>query len=356
MNYCLLLNLIFRKRTNLPVFNDTGRDGTVSLSPDFSTIMIDRKQKRFYYSPNSSLELKEIKWFRTKVVGVVAALFILFVAVFLGVNQFLNAFGAGHDKLMALQQENQVLLKKIGELNAQTKGLETTLNQLGDQGNNLRLMVDLPALDEETKAGGTGGAVVEPDAPVLSYDASSKLKDAAATIQKLISETQVQSQSYKQILGKYEFNKGYFSAMPALKPMDGYYSVKGFGLRMHPVLGMFRTHQGLDIINDVGTPVVASGDGVVEMAGQSGGGYGIAVMINHGYGFQTLYAHLSRAVVHEGDHVKRGMLIGKSGKTGLVTGPHLHYEVRYKGVCQNPMDYFLDDVSPKDYQANVALH
>ena len=142
--------------------------------------------------------------------------------------------------------------------------------------------------------------------------------------------------------------------MPALKPMEGEYSSKGFGLRMHPVLGIFKTHQGLDIANDVGTPVYAPADGIVEMAGHSGGGYGIVVVIRHGYGFQTLYAHLSKISVRDGQRIKRGDLIAKSGKTGLVTGPHLHYEVRYKGVSQNPIDYFLDDVSVAEYHRQIA--
>ena len=128
----------------------------------------------------------------------------------------------------------------------------------------------------------------------------------------------------------------------------------GVGLRMHPVLGIFKTHEGLDIVNDVGTPVYASADGIVSMAGQSGGGYGTVVVINHGYDYQTLYAHLSKVLVHDGQRVRRGDLIAKSGKTGLVSGPHLHYEVRYKGVCKNPVDFFFDDVRPGAFQRNLA--
>ena len=78
------------------------------------------------------------------------------------------------------------------------------------------------------------------------------------------------------------------------------------------------------------------------------------VVINHGYGYETVYAHLSKVSVREGQHVKRGDMIGKSGRTGLVSGPHLHYEVRYKGVIQNPMNYFLDDIHPKEYKAHVS--
>jgi murein DD-endopeptidase MepM/ murein hydrolase activator NlpD len=136
----------------------------------------------------------------------------------------------------------------------------------------------------------------------------------------------------------------------------GYYSPSGFGVRMHPVLGIFKTHEGLDIVADVGTPVYAAGNGTVEFAGHSGGGYGNLIVLNHGFGYQSLYAHLSEIKVSNGQYVKRGTLIGKSGRTGLVSGPHLHYEVIYNGVRKNPIDYFLDDLHPAEYQKNLVLN
>jgi murein DD-endopeptidase MepM/ murein hydrolase activator NlpD len=92
----------------------------------------------------------------------------------------------------------------------------------------------------------------------------------------------------------------------------------------------------------------------VEVAGQSGGGYGTMIVINHGYGYQSLYAHLSKVLVREGQRIKRGDLIGKSGKTGLVSGPHLHYEVRHDGVCLNPVNFFFDNLTAQQYRAQVA--
>jgi murein DD-endopeptidase MepM/ murein hydrolase activator NlpD len=106
-------------------------------------------------------------------------------------------------------------------------------------------------------------------------------------------------------------------------------------------------HEGLDIANDVGTPVYATGDGVVESAGRTSAGLGVTVVVNHGFGYTTVYGHLDRLLVRAGERVKRGALIARSGRTGIVTGPHLHYEVRYRGILQNPVDYFFDDI---DYQ------
>jgi murein DD-endopeptidase MepM/ murein hydrolase activator NlpD len=129
--------------------------------------------------------------------------------------------------------------------------------------------------------------------------------------------------------------------------MAGYYSMHGFGMRTHPVYGVLMMHEGIDIANDVGTPVCATGNGVVESAGRTEAGYGMMIVINHGYGYTTIYGHLSKVLVKNGQHVNRGQLIARSGRTGVVTGPHLHYEVRRNGVLQNPVDYFFDDI---DYQ------
>lgn len=277
------------------------------------------------------------------------------MSVLLVVNHYYYDFlGLGYTKINRLELENQILREQVQTLTTRMMGMETVLNNLHEQGNRLRLLADLEPLSEDIRSAGTGGAV--PVAPIeLSGDITSQVLQSASTLlEKLSGEIKIQEQSYGQVIRKYDLNKKLFEALPALKPMDGYYSAKGFGVRIHPVLGIFKTHEGLDIINDVGTPAVAAGDGIVEMAGHSGGGYGIVVVINHGFGYQTFYAHLSKTLVREGDHIKRGQVIAKSGKTGLVTGPHLHYEVRYQGVCKNPMDYFLDDVSPIGYRQLIA--
>jgi murein DD-endopeptidase MepM/ murein hydrolase activator NlpD len=137
--------------------------------------------------------------------------------------------------------------------------------------------------------------------------------------------------------------------------MVGNYERRDFGMRKHPVLGVNKFHEGIDIINDIGTPVYAPADGVVEFAGHSGSGYGLILLVKHGYGYETLYGHLSKTIAREGQKVKRGDLIARSGNSGLVSGPHLHYEVHYNGVRQNPLDYFFSDVTPQEYNKQIAL-
>ena len=130
--------------------------------------------------------------------------------------------------------------------------------------------------------------------------------------------------------------------------------MNGFGMRVHPVLGVWRMHEGLDIINEVGVPVYAAGDATVHFAGRTQGGYGTVIELSHGFGYTTLYAHLSEINVREGKQVKRGELIGRVGRSGLVSGPHLHYEVRLNGRKHNPVDYFFDDVEAARYRTLLA--
>jgi murein DD-endopeptidase MepM/ murein hydrolase activator NlpD len=113
---------------------------------------------------------------------------------------------------------------------------------------------------------------------------------------------------------------------------------------MHPILKRYKRHEGLDINTDRGTPVFAPGKGKVTFVGRRGG-YGLAVEIDHGFGYNTFYAHLSKSLVKKGQHVTRGDLIAKTGNSGLSSGPHLHYEVRHNGIKLNPVDFFFDDVN-----------
>ncbi len=312
------------------------------------------KNKRYFYY-DEKLQVHQVKWYRLRMVGSVVLSLAAVVGVLLLINHFTNdMLGIEHDKMSSLVKENQMLQQQLSTLTNEVHRLQTNLDTVYKEGDVLRLMVDLPELDKDTKVAGVGGAVAPVTSGTFSDNASALLNSVETDLAHLKGQMAVQEQSYQQIVKKAELNKGFFAALPALKPMEGYYSPTGFGLRMHPLLGIFRVHQGLDIVNDVGTPVYASGDGTIELAGQSSSGYGIMIVINHGYGYQSLYGHLSKVFVREGQHVRRGDLIARSGRTGLVTGPHLHYEVRHNGVSENPVNFFFDDIRPQEYQAQLA--
>ena len=139
------------------------------------------------------------------------------------------------------------------------------------------------------------------------------------------------------------------ASIPAIRPIKNMYNVtSGFGMRFHPILKTLRMHTGVDITAPKGTPVYATADGTVAYK-QAQSGYGTSVIINHGYSYETLYAHLSKKMVKPGQKVKRGELVGYVGSTGLSVGSHLHYEVWRNGTPVNPVYFFISDITPQEY-------
>lgn len=159
-----------------------------------------------------------------------------------------------------------------------------------------------------------------------------------------------QSISFDQLRTEAGKQKDKLSHIPSIIPIDvkDYTMSSGYGYRRDPVYGSTKFHAGLDFAAKSGTPVYATGDGTVEAADRRSG-YGNCIDISHGYNYVTRYAHLSEILVKAGDAVKRGDLIGRVGSTGKSTGPHLHYEVRFKDEPQNPVNYYFMDVTPEQY-------
>jgi murein DD-endopeptidase MepM/ murein hydrolase activator NlpD len=313
------------------------------------------RNSRFFIISNGSLDLKEVRFLKTKltVTGVLVAC--LVVGALLFANHLSgDLFGLGYDRMAALTAENQILKDQIRELSGKMASVQAALDRLSDEGNELRLVADLHRIDDDTRFASVGGGIPSAANAFLNGEAAEILSGAQAMIDRLSREVRLQQTSYEEISRKMEYNKIFFAHLPAIKPMAGGYSVNGFGMRLHPVLRVYRMHTGVDIIADVGANIFAAGDGAVRFAGRTQGGYGIVVEIDHGYGYSSLYAHLSQVAVRPGQSVKRGQLIAKSGRTGLVSGPHLHYEIRRGGTRLNPVDYFFDDVDAARYRTLLA--
>lgn len=161
-----------------------------------------------------------------------------------------------------------------------------------------------------------------------------------------------QSQSFVEITTMVKNKEKLLRAIPAIQPISNKNLKRvasGFGYRIDPLYKDFRLHAGLDFSAPVGTPIYATSDGVVSAAGFSTDGYGNKVVINHGYGFQTLYAHMVRVKAKPGLSVKRGEVIGYVGSTGKSTGSHLHYEVIKRGAKVDPVYYFFNDLTPAQF-------
>ena len=183
---------------------------------------------------------------------------------------------------------------------------------------------------------------------------------AATTMkmEQLMRKIKLQNNSYDQIVVLAKNKSTMLACIPAIQPISNRELKRlasGFGMRIHPIYKVKRMHTGCDFAAERGTPIYATGDGVIRIAVSNAGGYAKEIEINHGYGYITKYAHLESFNVRVGQHVKRGELIGYVGNTGSSTAPHLHYEVIKDGVKVDPVHFFFNDLNPAEYERILQL-
>ena len=212
-----------------------------------------------------------------------------------------------------------------------------------------------PVSDAERRSG-IGG--VERYAALDGYDNSELIKLTTRRVDELTKRLYVESKSLDEIYAIARQKTERMASMPAILPIEKNKCkiVSGFGYRFHPILKYRRLHTGIDLTASTGTPIYATGDGVVRVAGRNPegySGYGVVVEIDHGFGFRTLYAHMSTTMVKSGQKVKRGEQIGTVGSSGMSTGAHLHYEVILNGKKVDPVFYFFNDLTLQEYDAVI---
>ncbi len=255
------------------------------------------------------------------------------------VNEIINP----NAEVAKLQAENRVLLNKLKVSVDKYEALNKKFTELTNKDNSLRLAVNLQPIDVDSKLKFVGGKSFGKIPISNSKEAKKVVNQLDSLLQIVDMKVNYIKNNYVEISNKIKINKKLYDALPAIKPADGPIGDR-FGMRKHPILKIWRMHEGIDILVNIGSPVYAAGAGVVTFVGRRGG-YGRVVVINHGFGYTTLYAHLKRWLVRKGQHVKRGDKIALSGDSGrLSTGPHLHYEVRHNGIPLNPMNFIYDDV------------
>ena len=291
---------------------------------------------KLYYFSSKSLRFVEARWFKTKFSVLALVLCTVVLVASFEVNQYFDDYlGLGVQRNKALVAENAILRDQLRVFAGRMEGLRNRLAALSDEGNRLRLLVDLPKLDEDTRKAGFGGTDESIELGITG-SVNSMLNELRKNVAKGEQELQLQQTSYREAFTKYEANKAMYPCIPAIKPMLGYYDVNSFGMRLHPVLRVRRAHLGVDYAAPAGTPVAASADGVVRAVGWMGG-YGRTVKIRHANGYETLYGHLSRIDVRPGQRVAQGARVGAVGATGIATGPHLDYRMSRNGQFVDPL-------------------
>ncbi len=276
---------------------------------------------------------------------------ILLVALGFGgvATAFFSRSGA-HARAEQLERENGLLAAEVTGMRAEMLALSTTLEGLAEQSERYRTIAGLAAIDEEIQQVGIGG----PGTPTLEslpvYDANPALGEqvfaASYDLATLVRRANLLGSSMEEALQTLETNTERLAATPTISPSSGHLSSLFSRNRRHPVLRITRPHAGIDIAAPVGEPILAPAAGRITFAGNQTGGYGNTVEINHGYGYVTRFAHASRILVRVGEKVERGQTIAEVGATGLVTGPHLHYEVELNGVAVDPLNFIISDALP----------
>ncbi|RMF20801.1 MAG: M23 family metallopeptidase [Bacteroidetes bacterium] len=262
----------------------------------------------------------------------------------------------------------QMLLREIEHMKAKYAELEQSYNLMDKALANLherdrlvhRMVLEMDPMDESVWEGGVGGH--ERYAELLSYPNSGKLlAEIQQKVDRLKRQLVLQSRSLEEIEKKAREKEKMLASIPSIKPVRSdklardVKLLSGFGYRIHPIYKVRKMHTGIDFTAPRGTPIQATGDGVVVKVERKRTGYGNHVVIDHGYGYKTLYGHMQRIDVKVGQRVKKGQQIGVVGSTGTSTAPHCHYEVHYKGKKVNPIHYVMDGLTPEEYAELVRM-
>jgi len=253
--------------------------------------------------------------------------------------------------------KERILSREIDQMTVNYSGLTKQLQLIEDvladiqqrDSNIYRTIFESEPVPQTVLRAGYGG--INRYEALEGYSNSELMVETTRRSELLLNQLRVQEKSMKEMLEKAKEKGEQLKFLPAIQPIENKdlaHTAAGFGMRMHPFYRIKSFHDGMDFAAPVGTPVRATGDGqVVET--QLTGAQGVKVVIDHGYGFKTVYAHLDKFTVKKDQKVTRGEIIGKVGSTGMSTAPHLHYEVHKNGKPVNPINYFFNELTPANF-------
>jgi hypothetical protein len=305
--------------------------------------LIARKRYSLILVPEDEGRMRQIHISSGQIRAVIAGLVLILLAASFFAFGYL---GRSRDAaaMAQLREENTYLWSRVARLDSSLCLFQDQMATLIETEKGLRVMADLPPIDADVRKVGVGGhSGAEPTLSYVPVNTGERAPDLAlADVDRLLRQAKLEKQSFQEVESAFQGNIDRLQHTPTIWPVSGYVS-RGFGKRADPFTGQLRQHEGLDIVNRVGAPVVATADGKVIKKGWQGD-YGWMVVIDHGYGYRTAYGHLDSILVGKSERVERGQTIATLGNTGRSTGPHLHYEVRVNGTPVNPYRYILPEV------------
>lgn len=281
----------------------------------------------------------------------------LFVGMGLGAASFIMLiwiFGSPSEKELRIENS-----KLVAQYNVLSKRLDEALGVMKDiqqrDDNLYRVVLQADPIADAVRAAGYGGTNRYEE--LMDMANADLVVNTTQKMDFLDRQLYIQSQSFDEVVNLFKQNDDMLKCIPAIQPVsnkDLKKTASGYGMRIDPIYKTSKFHEGMDFSASTGTPIYATGNGTVTKAGWQSG-YGRVVVINHGYGYETLYAHMNKIDVRKGQKVVRGEVIGEVGNTGKSTGPHLHYEVHVKGRVVNPVNYYFMDLSADDFDRMIQM-
>lgn len=310
---------------------------------------------QYRFNPESLSYDRINKSFGKRLLIVLSYVVVLFASAVILNLLYSGLFNTPKEK--KLMRENSQLLFQYGLLNDQIAKLESVLSDIEKRDDNIyRTIFNAEPIPRSVRDAGFGG--VNRYEYLEGFDQSAVVIETAKKLDKIVKAVYVQSRSYDEIIGLAMNREDQLASLPAIQPIsnkDLTRTASGWGFRIHPIYKILKFHYGMDFTAPTGTEVYATGDGRIITVDWSKRGYGNQIIIDHGYGYSTMYAHLSDFNVRLGQEVKRGDVIGYVGNTGLSTAPHLHYEVYLNGKKVNPINYYFNDLSPEEFDRMIEL-
>jgi len=277
--------------------------------------------------------------------------------VFATITTFIayNYFDSPKEK--QLKREIAELTLQYELLNSRMGEIVEVLDDIQERDNNIyRTIFEAEPIPENIRKAGFGG--VDRYKELQGFNNSNLMVEASKRLDKISKQLYIQSKSFDEVAKLVKNKEKLLASIPAIQPIsnkDLKHQPGGYGWRTHPIYKTAEFHPGMDFAAPEGTEIYATGDGTVERADNTAQGYGNHVVINHRYGYETLYGHMTKFVVRVGQQVKRGQLIGYVGSTGLSTAPHVHYEVIKNGQKTNPINFYYNDLTPEQYQKLIEI-
>ena len=305
---------------------------------------------KYFYNPHK-LDFEKV---RTSISEMVLRVFgfLSASAVAGGIMVFAAYSFMDSPKEKSLKRENEQYKLQVKALNHKVKELGGVLAELQDRDANIyRAIFEAEPININIRKAGFGG--VDKYRSLEGFDNSEEIVDLTKKLDELSAQVYIQSKSFDELSRLAKNKTQFLASIPAIQPIsnkDLTRVASGYGYRIHPIFKTHKFHSGIDFTAPQGTPIYATGNGTVSVA-ESGNGYGNHVVINHGFGYSSLYGHMSRIKARIGQHIKRGELIGYVGSTGTSTAPHVHYEIIKGDNRINPINYFFNDLTEEEYQA-----